>query len=551
MRSPLYAPRTDRTVVSAPPPSEWAALVRENRRLLTGLTCTIQGRSAGWLRQQARRELLERALVFTRTSLAAAGSGARCEAPDPDSPWIATGHQPELFHPGVWIKNFAVAALARQCGGLSVNLVVDNDRVKNLAVRVPKGPLDRPQVALVPLDRWRGDVPYEEHRVADEDVFRAFGRRVEEYVSSLGIQPLVRDLWGYALAASSTLGRLGDRIVAARRAIEANLGVHNLEIPVRELCSCEAFLWFLCHIAAQAPEFCAIHNRILARFRAELGIKDPLRPVPDLAQTEGWWELPFWVWHRGRPTRRALHALVERDAVWLGDGVEWQLKLKLSPERDACCAVEQLKELVEAGQTKIRTRALTTTLFMRLFVADAFVHGLGGAIYDRITDELIRQFYGAEVPKFITLSATVYLPVARPSVDRSELVRLKQQLRACIYNPQRFLRPDQLTDREVHELVERKNRLIRECPVTRRERRERFLEFRRINARLAELLDPQIESLRRRIAEIERMLGVKKVLENREYPFCVYPAEYLAQFYSEWLGRQLSGTVTSSSCGNR
>src|SRR5262249_2863990 len=48
----------------------------------------------------------------------------------------------------------------------------------------------------------------------------------------------------------------------------------------------------------------------------------------------------------------------------------------------------------------------------RLFLADLFVHGIGGGKYDEITDELVRRFYGGEPPDFLVLSATLWLPVA-------------------------------------------------------------------------------------------------------------------------------------------
>ena len=41
------------------------------------------------------------------------------------------GHQPQLFHPGVWFKNFALDRLARRHGAVAVNLVVDSDTIKS------------------------------------------------------------------------------------------------------------------------------------------------------------------------------------------------------------------------------------------------------------------------------------------------------------------------------------------------------------------------------------------------------------------------------------
>ncbi len=37
------------------------------------------------------------------------------------------GHQPQLFHPGVWFKNFLMDRLAQQVHGLAIHVIIDND----------------------------------------------------------------------------------------------------------------------------------------------------------------------------------------------------------------------------------------------------------------------------------------------------------------------------------------------------------------------------------------------------------------------------------------
>ncbi len=66
---------------------------------------------------------------------------------------------------------------------------------------------------------------------------------------------------------------------------------------------------------------------------------------------------------------------------------------------------------LEAEGFKVRTRALTTTLFARLFLADLFIHGIGGGKYDELTDAIVRRFYGFEPPRYLVLSATRWLPL--------------------------------------------------------------------------------------------------------------------------------------------
>ncbi len=69
---------------------------------------------------------------------------------------------------------------------------------------------------------------------------------------------------------------------------------------------------------------------------------------------------------------------------------------------------------LEARGIKVRSRALTTTLYARLFLADLFVHGIGGGKYDELTDELIQGFFECEPPIYLVFSATRWLPLPRP-----------------------------------------------------------------------------------------------------------------------------------------
>ena len=54
------------------------------------------------------------------------------------------GHQPQMFHPGVWFKNFALGELARRHGATAVNLIVDNDMLSDASLRVPGGSVSEP-----------------------------------------------------------------------------------------------------------------------------------------------------------------------------------------------------------------------------------------------------------------------------------------------------------------------------------------------------------------------------------------------------------------------
>jgi len=61
--------------------------------------------------RQARADLLAAARRWT-----AAYRQVDLASDDPEGLIFLAGHQPELFHPGVWFKNFALGAIARQQG---------------------------------------------------------------------------------------------------------------------------------------------------------------------------------------------------------------------------------------------------------------------------------------------------------------------------------------------------------------------------------------------------------------------------------------------------
>jgi len=88
------------------------------------------------LREWARRAVLEAAAQYTSEL-----TGNTVTLPEDlnDRLLLMTGHQPALYHPGVWVKNLLIGKVARKTAGLSLNLIVDNDLVSSTSIRVPQG----------------------------------------------------------------------------------------------------------------------------------------------------------------------------------------------------------------------------------------------------------------------------------------------------------------------------------------------------------------------------------------------------------------------------
>ena len=242
------------------------------------------------------------------------------------------------------------------------------------------------------------------------------------------------------------------------RRIERQWGAGNLELPISRLCELDPFLWFVGHVLAQLPRFCEVYNQILAEYREVNHVRSRTHPVPELIEKDGWLEAPFWVWRRGDTVRSRLFARQVGREVLLSDGREEFVRLPLSPTMDACCAVEVLRDLPQKG-IRLRPRALTTTLFSRLCLADLFVHGIGGAKYDEMTDRILTRFFGVPVPGFLTLTATLHAELAEPfPVAPEDAARIQRLLRDLHWNPDRHLSADQ--DPEAGRLIAEKESLV-------------------------------------------------------------------------------------------
>ncbi len=133
----LRAPATDGGVLVDPPADAVAGQIAANATQLAGWDYDFQGRRAHWLRAAVRQEVVAAAQRFLERTACSHRSTAFDAPGISERPLIVTGHQPELFHPGVWIKNFATASIADASGGVGLNLIVDNDIPKSSSIAVP------------------------------------------------------------------------------------------------------------------------------------------------------------------------------------------------------------------------------------------------------------------------------------------------------------------------------------------------------------------------------------------------------------------------------
>jgi len=474
-------PERDGEVVVVPSPETLPEVVRANAARCAGYAFPVSGVPAADLARQVRSDVFRRA-----------GAPA-------GRPVVATGHQPELFHPGIWIKNHLAGRLAQAVGGAGLNFVVDNDAVHLDVLRVPAvgpGGLGMRTIPFIPCPT---DVAAEDLRVpaGAPDVLAEAARLAD---ASLG------DTLAGAFAASARPAEaVSEFLSAPRRSIEESFGLRNAELTVGDLAETHGFRLFCEHLVAHAERFAAAYNGALGRFRAERGLRNPVEPTPDLRRKGERLEAPFWIWRPGQ-RRQPMTATAEDVA-------------------DPAAALRRLRD----DGFKVRPRALAMTMFFRLFCCDLFIHGMGGARYEPVNDAIIREFFAADPPAWAAASATLLLRPAQPLPAPVDTAELRRRLRRMHSTPERFVDEFLANDPEAQELARRRAALRHPAGSTKRRRRRAYKEGHEVAARLRERLAPHILAAGRELERAEKQAAVRAAVRSREHPFFLYPRAALQE----------------------
>ncbi|MBI5638270.1 MAG: hypothetical protein HZA03_09915 [Nitrospinae bacterium] len=472
--------------LTQPPFENWEAAARENGAALTPLAP---------LRDAIRRAALETAERYTRRL------GLPVQSAAADAPLVMAGHQPSFYHPGVLYK-YRLLAEAAARGMAAINLNVDTDPSEGFLVKVPSyanGEYRRVAHYAAPgaANMLYMDASAREDEVAAfaENVLRDL-RALPERLFSFG-EVFVETEMGRELPPM-----MADAMVHLRRVYTAHWPRGVLELPLSELCRAAPFFTFAFEMLARAPEAAAIFNDTLAAYRAEHGIRSKANPFPDLATDAQTVETLFWIGKEG--VRLPLSVVMRGGCpALLLDGAHEM--------RDAA----MLREFCQTRKLRLWPRAVALSVLNRLFVADLFVHGTGGAKYDRITDIFVSRFHGIVPPPFAVASATLKLPGLDDPAP--ELAALRQRLRETAFHPENFL------ENAPPELVAEKRSLRAAIAAPGADKKGIGKRISEINAELNGLMGPVIHGLERRIAAAEKELGRYEALADREFPYFLYP----------------------------
>lgn len=488
----------------------------------------------GEMRRSARQRLIRDAVHYTSSYRDTEWASGRL-AQDGLPSIVMSGHQPSMFHSGVWFKNFALDQIGRRQHAVPINLVIDNDVSAGVAVRVPTidAAQDRIRMATVAFDSAGGGIPYEQSAIRDREYFAGFADRIRRRVAGLVDDPCVGDLWKHAVAATERCDIASCALAQARHGLEGELGLQTLEVPMSVVSRGYDFARFAIEILADASRFLSIYNDRTHHYRAAHGIRSSAHPVPNLRREGDWLEVPLWVYGDQRPQRRAVWVRRAADAITLSDRESSELTLDI---RDRDRAAQAWAE--SAGPDwKLRPRALLTTMYARWILSDLFIHGIGGGKYDQLGDQIASQFFGIQPPPHLVMSATILLPSHDLHLPESSTLLdarrdLRRRIRDAQFQPERFDHP--WTPEEQALVDEKRERMAAMPPHGQRARWH--AEITRINRRLSESLDGRRLELGAELHAVESQLAERRIMDSREHPFCIFPIETITRTAANLLG---------------
>jgi hypothetical protein len=468
--SRLRVPSGNGEVLAVPSFDEVPRLVEENRRKLDRDDVRIGGLSLVGFRQCTKAEW--------------------SHDDDQDRTVIVTGHQPELSHPGVWVKNFAVAGLAAKLGAMPLNLVVDNDTLKSTSMHFPvfhDGDPSSMRLESVPFDVFEGEVPFEDRRLIDTAMFCDFLPNVCMLTRNWGYRPMLPVAWQHIDPAYDLT--FGEQFARIRGLFERHWGCNIAELKVSKLSGMSMFRAFASHILADLPRFGEVYNAAIRAYREANGIRSDNHPARELMESEA----PFWVRTE-------------------------------SGRRERATAKSDVRNL--------RPRALTLTLFARVCLGDFFIHGIGGGKYDEVTDAIIRDYFGIEPPAYQVLSATLHLPLPGFPSSRNDLKQAERLVRDLHWNPQRHLPAGQASS-----LSERKAALAaaEPPPGDHAARKEWFRQLQEVTERLRPSVAAEVPVAEAELERVRAEVEANAVLQRRDYPWVLYPEETLKPFLQRFL----------------
>lgn len=405
-----------------------------------------------------------------------------------DRPIIMTGHQPILWHAGILAKLLAASELATQTNARVCWIIADMDEVDPTTVRVPEGTGTDANARTARL--LEGDPP-------------AFGvptgalppRDATDDDPALGgIAPLL-DAYAHEPTLAMQVGRATIYQACERFGLD-----EPVVMSCSDLVTTDAWRAFIDAIKRDPAACVDAYNRAADAHRDAR-----MRPM----QTDGGRiELPLWRVRENTP------------------------RLAVFSDQLASIPAEEL-----------RPRALAMTAIVRAALCELFVHGTGGGLYDRITDDWFHAWQGSPDWHLAPTAVATADAHADLGLDPDELPDPAQAVWRAHHARHD---PAMLGDDDD---AERKRELVARIDAIKHAGDDPAEAFAELHTLLAETRDrhaDRLAELDKEATEAQHLAGVRSLALDRTWPWPVLADETLDALHHGI--RERFASVPSSAC---
>jgi hypothetical protein len=386
----------------------WSGVIQGNQ----GLQAALDGALGAQLRREIRGEVLGEAARHTNNlSGLAKDLGISFECPEvggavrSEGPVIMSGHQPILFHMGLFFKSKMLAAIAGDTGGTGVHVVVDTDEGDGGTIvwpKVTKDVLEIKRTSLVAESLPAGTI-YGAQRLAPAQQIAELFEEIESDIRQSNLPEVAERV----KRARSVYTALANQPVSVAHTIArwSVSACRHLEVLLSDLIMKTRLGEVVRQLVGNGVHFAQVYNATLDEHRLEHRIDNKANPFPNLKVNDAGYELPLWAIEQG-----------VRKPVYVNDrGMASGVKDDLYAPRGSI-----------------------TTLLLRGYCSDTFIHGLGGKRYDTFVDRFAQRYWGVALPKFVVASETRYLfPEQVAHISRE--VELASQFKEIVARTENYL----------------------------------------------------------------------------------------------------------------
>jgi len=438
---------------------------------------------------------------------------------------IGTRHQPIFYYPGILIKNYLLNKITSGRKYLGLNFIVDTDiaEINFSVVNYDGKNYNRIWMKLENTEKF----PYCYFYPFLKSINDLF-EKVENNILTIKNEKILRAFLEFKknfIDLYSKTSNFVDTVISLQTKFEQRIGIKFIRnIKVSDICNSIAFYKFLMYIVENIEEFSGYYNESICEI-----FKKNYYPIKLLIRERNFFQLPFWYISKNK--RNNVFVQKERNIIRFCVIDKNERRILCEIDKDSISEERILFDL--KSKYKFFPKALSLTLLFRIFICDLFIHGMGGAVYDRILNNFIKKFFKTfQIPLFYVTTCDIPLPILDINVEKvfldySYRIKLLKDIDVHPIRYLNFVNKNKIKRKKINlakEMYAENDKL---------ERHKLHLELKKIDLEVKNTLQKKIKKIKKLLNKNSYILNNKESLLERTYPYFFYPADFKWKFFLE------------------